>query len=135
MPTFANENSFTNKKESIMTLSVDNENQVSQRMLSISYFAAKYDGIENYREAVHQLAWLVNRLFRLHMSPVLISEIHEMTALCWYYAKKEFRGTKHRRDLDNYEAFIESLRTDVYMELYRWVNNYYGFVEPKTMRK
>jgi hypothetical protein len=114
---------------------IENEKEVMKRMARIEEIAAVYVWTDGYRECAHQLASRLNWFMRYGVDNNITDQVFDMIALAWYYAKKEFKGTEREKDTEDYESFMEALRTDVYMELYRWVNNYYGFVEPKKQRK
>ena len=87
--------------------------------------------LRNYEDVVDAIARNTNQLYRFSVDGYPVATHVKLLALAWYYAEKEYIG----RDLDSYEGFVECLRTDVYAALYRRVDGYYGFMEPRMRRK
>lgn len=95
--------------------------------------AVDYDFLECYEDCVQAIAEWLNQWMRFSVELPL--NIDELIALAWHYARQEKADGEHAKDLDNYETFIEALRTDVYMRLYRRVSGHYGFREPCAERR
>ena len=91
----------------------------------------EFDLLWNYEDVVDAIARNTNQLYRFSVDRNPITTHVKLLALAWYYAEKEYIG----RDLDSYEGFVECLRTDVYAALYRRVDGFYGFIEPRKIRK
>lgn len=87
--------------------------------------------LRNYEDVVDAIARNTNQLYRFSVDGYPVATHVKLLALAWYYAEKEYM----QRDLESYEFFVECLRTDVYVALYRRVDGYYGFMEPRMRRK
>ena len=87
--------------------------------------------LRNYEDVVDAIARNTNQLYRFSVDGYPVATHVKLLALAWYYAEKEYM----QRDLESYEFFVECLRTDVYVALYRRVDGYYGFIEPRKIRK
>ena len=92
---------------------------------------SEYDLVQDYWDAVNALAMETNQCFRFSIENDLVERLVKLLAIAWHYAEEEY---PKMRDVKDYEGFIECLRTDVYMALYRRVNGFYGFIEPKRSR-
>lgn len=91
----------------------------------------EFDLLMDYEDVVDAIARNTNQLYRFSVGGNPVATHVKLLALAWYYACEEYEG----HDLNNYEGFVECLRTDVYAALYRRIDNYYGFIEPKMTRK
>lgn len=91
----------------------------------------EYDLVQDYWDAVQALAREVNQCFRFSTEKGLVERLVKLLAIAWHYAEEEY---PKQRDVKDYEGFIECLRTDVFMALYRRVGGFYGFIEPKASR-
>lgn len=91
----------------------------------------EFDLLRDYGNVVDAIARNTNQLYRFSVDRNPITTHVKLLALAWYYAEKEYFG----RDQDSYEGFVECLRTDVYVALYRRVDGYYGYIEPRKIRK
>jgi hypothetical protein len=87
--------------------------------------------LRNYEDVVDAIARNTNQLYRFSVDGYPVATHVKLLALAWYYAEKEYM----QRDLESYEFFVECLRTDVYVALYRRVDGYYGYIEPRKIRK
>lgn len=87
--------------------------------------------LRNYEDVVDAIVRNTNQLFRFSVDGYPVATHVKLLALAWYYAEREYTGS----DLDSYEGFVECLRTDVYAALYRRVDDFYGFIEPRMRRK
>ena len=91
----------------------------------------EFDLLMDYEDVVDAIARNTNQLYRFSVGGNPVATHVKLLALAWHYACEEYEG----HDLNNYEGFVECLRTDVYAALYRRIDNYYGFIEPKMTRK
>lgn len=87
--------------------------------------------LRNYEDVVDAIVRNTNQLYRFSVDEYPVATHVKLLALAWYYAEREYTGS----DLDSYEGFVECLRTDVYAALYRRVDDFYGFIEPRMRRK
>ena len=87
--------------------------------------------LRNYEDVVDAIVRNTNQLDRFSVDGYPVATHVKLLALAWYYAEREYTGS----DLDSYEGFVECLRTDVYAALYRRVDDFYGFIEPRMRRK
>ena len=87
--------------------------------------------LRDYEDVVDAIMRNSNQLFRFSVDGYPIVTHVKLLALAWYYAEDEYTGG----DLETYEGFVECLRTDVYAAMYRRVDGFYGFIEPRMRRK
>lgn len=87
--------------------------------------------LRNYEDVVDAIVRNTNQLYRFSVDEYPVATHVKLLALAWYYAEDEYSG----EDLETYEGFVECLRTDVYAAMYRRVDGFYGFIEPRMRRK
>lgn len=113
---------------------VDCRQSVEQLREQRGWLMERYDLVTSYEEAVTQIASWLNQWMRFGVTMNTdFSDYFGMIALAWNYCESEFPDEK-KLYWDNYETFIECLRTDVYMRLYRRISDFYGVIEPKEKR-
>ena len=83
-----------------------------------------YDLVRDYDEAVCIIARFLNG--HLRFTTDLQEDLPEMIILAWHYANKEYGCPMKDQE---YEAFVEALRVDVYHLLAEWIKRDVGVKE------
>ncbi len=96
----------------------------------------RYNLVDSYEEAVARIAAWLNQWLRFKVErEAHCADILSLVALAWVYAEREHPSEEEKQLYwRDYETFVECLRTDVFMVLYRRVNKFYGVIEPKDTR-
>lgn len=84
----------------------------------------RYNLVENYQDAVWQIAHFLNSHLRFTTSPQ--KDYPELLVLAWHYANQEFGCPLKEME---YESFVEALRVDVYQLLSSWTEQDVGMEE------